>query len=158
MNSSPNTPASVDLAATAANTPLDLIDTAAANTSLKTFSRALQLAGMEDAFRATGPFTFFAPTDAAFEQLPPGKLNSLFEPSNKDELVSVLNYHVLKGRRSTQDVSNWKAASTVNGQSAPVQKADGKITIDGAQITAADIQSSNGVIHAIDKVNFPKAH
>ena len=147
MNNSPSTPQS-----------LDLIDTAAANTSLKTFSRALQLAGMDDSLRATGPFTLFAPTDAAFEQLPPGKLNSLFEPSNKDELISVLNYHVLKGRRSTQDVGNWKAANTVNGQSAPVKKADDKVTIDGANITHADIQSSNGVIHAIDKVNIPKAH
>ena len=137
---------------------LDLIDTAAANTSLKTFSRALQLAGMQDAFRAAGPFTLLAPTDAAFEQLPPGKLNSLFEPSNKEELISVLNYHVLNGRRSTQDVGNWKAASTVNGQSAPIQKTDGNITIDGAHIIAADIQSSNGVIHAIDKVNIPKTH
>ena len=147
MNNSPNTPSS-----------LDLIDTAAANTSLKTFSRAVHLAGMEDALRADGPFTLFAPTDAAFEQLPPGKLDSLFEPSNKSELVSVLNYHVLKGRRSTEDVGNWKAANTVNGQSAPVQKADGKVTIDGAHITTADIQSSNGVIHAIDKVNIPKTH
>ena len=146
-NSSPNTPSS-----------LDLIDTAATNTSLKTFSRALQLAGMDDALRATGPFTLFAPTDAAFEQLPPGKLDSLFEPSNKSELASVLNYHVLKGRRSTQDVGNWKAAHTVNGQSAPVTKAAEKVTIDGANITHADIQSSNGVIHAIDKVNIPKAH
>src|SRR5579871_1044248 len=109
MNSSPSTPPS-----------LDLIDTAAANTSLKTFSRALKLAGMEDSLRGAGPFTLFAPTDAAFEQLPPGKLDSLFEPSNKSELISVLNYHVLKGRRSTQDVGNWKAANTVNGKSAPV--------------------------------------
>ena len=146
-NTSPSTPSS-----------LDLIATAAANTSLATFSRALQLAGMEDTLRATCPFTLFAPTDAAFEQLPPGKLDSLFEPSNKGELASVLNYHVLKGRRSTQDVSNWKAAHTVNGQSVPVGKAEGKITIDGANITDADIQSSNGVIHAIDKVNIPKAN
>jgi len=150
MNSSPTTP----------STPssLDLIDTAAANTSLKTFGRALQLAGMEETLRATGPFTLFAPTDAAFEQLPPGKLNSLFEPSNKSELVSVLNYHVLKGRRSTHDVGNWKAANTVNGQAAPVQKTDGKLMIDGAHVTTPDIQSSNGVIHTIDKVNLPKTH
>jgi len=147
MNNSPNTTPS-----------LDLIDTAAANTSLKTFSRALHLAGMEDSLRGTGPFTLFAPTDAAFEQLPPGKLDSLFEPSNKSELISVLNYHVLKGRRSTKDVGNWKAANTVNGQSAPVKKANDKVVIDGANITHADIQSSNGVIHAIDKVNIPKTH
>jgi uncharacterized surface protein with fasciclin (FAS1) repeats len=139
------------------NSPtLDLIDTAAANGTLKTFGRAVQLAGMEETLRAAGPYTLFAPTDTAFEQLPPGKLNSLFEPANKSELISVLNYHMLKGRRSVTDVGNWKAANTVNGQQAPIAKTEGKVSIDGARITDADIQTSNGVIHAIDKVNMPK--
>lgn len=138
-------------------TSLDLVDTAAANGTLNTFGRAVQLAGMEETLRTAGPFTLFAPTDTAFEQLPPGKLNSLFEPANKAELISVINYHVLKGRRSTADVANWKAASTVHGQSAPVQNSQGKVVIDGANITASDIQTSNGIIHTIDKVNIPRA-
>jgi len=135
---------------------LDLLDTVAANDSLKTFGRAIYLAGMEETLRAQGPYTLFAPTDAAFEQLPPGKLNSLFEPANKTELISVLNYHVLKGRCSTTDVGNWKAANTVHGQAAAIAKVEGKVCIDGANITAADIESSNGIIHAIDKVNIPR--
>jgi len=137
-------------------TTLDLLDTAAANGSFNTFGRAVETAGMADTLRGPGPFTLFAPTDAAFDKLPPGKLDSLLDPKNKQELVSLLSYHVLRGRRSAADVGRWKAASTVHGQSAPVRMHEGKVNIDGAQVTAADIDSSNGVIHAIDKVNVPR--
>lgn len=136
---------------------LDLVDTAAANGTLNTFGRAVQLADLEETLRTAGPFTLFAPTDEAFELLPPGKLHSLFEPANKAELVSVIKYHVLKGRRTTADVAKWKAASTVHGQSAPIQSAEGKVVIDGANIAVPDIQTSNGIIHTIDKVNIPRA-
>ena len=133
----------------------NILDTAAAKGSFKTFGKAVERAGMGDTLRGTGPFTVFAPTDAAFEKLPAGRLEVLFKPENKQELVSLLNYHVVNGRKSMADVGKWEAARTVNGQSAPIKTTGDKVSIDGAQITSADIDSSNGVIHGIDKVNIP---
>ena len=133
----------------------DLIDTAAANGSFKTFGKAIEQAGLADSLRATGPFTVFAPTDAAFAKLPAGKLDSLMKPENKDELAGILNYHVVSGNKSAADVGKWQNARTVNGQDAPIKHVDGKVSIDGAQVTKADIISANGVIHGIDKVNMP---
>ncbi len=136
-------------------TSKNLVDTAAANGSFKTFGKAVERAGMSDTLRGTGPFTVFAPTDAAFDKLPAGKLEDLFKPENKEELVSLLNYHVVNGRRPSKDIGKWEAARTVNGQSAPIKLAGDQISIDGALVTSADIDSSNGVIHGIDKVNIP---
>ena len=133
----------------------NLVDTAAANGSLKTFGKAIERAGLSDTLRGVGPFTIFAPTDAAFEKMPTGKLENLFKDENKQELVSLLNYHVVSGRKPIADVGKWEAARTVNGQSAPITMTNDKVSIDGAQVTSADIGSSNGLIHAIDKVNFP---
>jgi len=133
----------------------NLVDAAAANGTFKTFGKAIEKAALGDTLRGPGPFTVFAPTDAAFEKLPPGKLEHLFKPENKEELVGVLNYHVLKGQKSAADIGKWDSARTVQGQSAPIKLADGKVSIDGANVTVADIASSNGVIHGIDKVNMP---
>jgi len=133
----------------------NLVDTAAANGSFETFGKALDRAGMTETLRGAGPFTVFAPTDAAFEKLPAGKLESLFKPENKEELVSLLNYHVVSGRKTTADIGKWEAARTVNGQSAPIILKDDQLSIDGALVTSADIGSSNGLIHGIDKVNMP---
>jgi len=133
----------------------NLVDTAAANGSFKTFGKAIERAGMSDTLRGVGPFTIFAPTDAAFDKLPSGKLDNLFKPENKDELVSLLNYHVVSGRKLVADIGKWEAAKTVNGQSAPITMTKDKVSIDGALVTSADIGSSNGIIHAIDKVNIP---
>ena len=139
------------------NTPnsKNLVDTAAANGSFNTFGKAIDRAGMTDILRGVGPFTVFAPTDAAFEKLPAGQLDNLFKPENKEELVSLLNYHVVSGRKTAADVGKWEAARTVNGQSAPIVLDNNQLSIDGALVTSADIGSSNGVIHGIDKVNIP---
>ncbi|MFC3815192.1 fasciclin domain-containing protein [Lysobacter sp. GCM10012299] len=139
------------------NTPnsKNLVDTAAANGSFKTFGQAIDRAGMSDTLRGVGPFTIFAPTDAAFEKLPAGRLENLFKPENKQELVSLLNYHVVSGRKMVADIGKWESAKTVNGQSAPIRMTDDQVSIDGANVTSADIGSSNGVIHGIDKVNVP---
>lgn len=133
----------------------NLMDTAAANPSFKTFGKAVESAGLAATLNGPGPFTIFAPTDAAFAKLPSGKLDNLLKPENKDELVSMLKYHVVDGRRSAADVGKWTAARTISGQSAPIAMKDGKFCIDGANVTEADIGSSNGVIHGIDKVNLP---
>jgi len=150
MNTSPSASSTPSAPST-----LDLIDTAAANGSFKTFGRAIQQAGMTDTLRGEGPFTVFAPTDAAFDKLPAGKLDTLFKPENKDELVSLLNYHVIRGRKTTSDLGKWEQARMVNGQSAPIKLVDRRVNIGGAQVTSADIASRNGLIHGIDTVNIP---
>lgn len=156
MNSINTTPSGTSTARTP-STPstLDLIDTAAANGSFKTFGRAVQQAGMTDVLRGEGPFTVFAPTDAAFDKLPAGKLDTLLKPENKEELVSLLNYHVIRGRKTAADLGKWEQAKMVNGQSAPIKLVDRRVNIGGAQVTAADIASRNGLIHGIDTVNIP---
>jgi uncharacterized surface protein with fasciclin (FAS1) repeats len=136
----------------------NLLQTAASQGQFGTFTKLVETAGMSETLNGEGPFTVFAPTDAAFAKLPQGKLESLSRPENKAELVSILNYHVLKGLKSSADIGKWDSARTVNGGSAPITMAAGKVTIDGAQVVAADIASSNGVIHGIDKVNLPKVH
>lgn len=141
------------------NTPQakNLVDTAAGTQSFSIFTKAVEQAGMSDTLRGIGPFTVFAPTDDAFGKLPQGKLDSLLKPENKAELVSILKYYVLTGRKSAADIGKWEAAKTLNGQSAPIKNSDGKLSIDGAHITTGDIGTSNGVIHGIDKVNVPHA-
>jgi uncharacterized surface protein with fasciclin (FAS1) repeats len=133
----------------------NLLEVAASNGTFITFGKAIESAGLGDTLRGPGPFTVFAPTDAAFEKLPPGKLDSLMQPENKPELISVLNYHVIKGRKSTADIRKWDAARTIHGQSAPIKLEGEQVSIDGAQFTSADLDASNGVIHGIDKVNLP---
>ena len=152
-HTSPSTP----VAAKAGPATMNLIDTAAANGSFKTFGKAIEQAGLADSLRATGPFTVFAPTDAAFDKLPAGKLESLMKPENKEELAGILNYHVVKGSQSAATIGKWDSARTLQGQSAPIRMADGKCSVDGATVTQADIASSNGMIHGIDKVNLPTA-
>lgn len=140
------------------SSPRNLLETAAANGNFTTFGKAIEKAEMTETLQGQGPLTVFAPTDAAFEKLPPGKLENLFKPENKQELVSILNYHVVKGRKSAADVGKWESARTVHGQPAPVKMSDGNISIDGAKVVTADLDSSNGIIHGIDKVNLPKAN
>lgn len=133
----------------------DLMDTAAANDSFKVFGKAVESAGLGATLRGAGPFTVFAPTDAAFDKLPAGKLDSLLKPENKEELVTVLKYHVVNGRKQMADIGKWSTAKTIGGLSAPIASNDGNVSFGGARVTRADIASSNGVIHAIDRVNLP---
>ncbi|MBD8527439.1 fasciclin domain-containing protein [Pseudomarimonas arenosa] len=135
----------------------NLLDTASANGKLNTFSKAIELAGLSESLRGPGPFTVFAPTDAAFEKLAGGGLDRLLKPENKSELVSILNYHVIKGRRTAADMGKATSAETLQGQSAPIKGVGSSFSIDGANVISIDIPSSNGLIHAIDKVNMPTA-
>ena len=153
MNTPNNAPA--NQSAKANSSTKNLLDTAAADGHYKTFGEAVEKAALGETFRGPGPFTVFAPTDDAFAKLPAGKLDSLFSPENREELVALVNFHVVKGRRSAADIGKWAAANMVNGESAPVKLDHGKVSIGGADIVSADIQTSNGVIHGIDKVNLP---
>ncbi len=135
----------------------NLMETAATNASFKTFGKAVETAGLRATLSGAGPFTVFAPTDAAFAKLPAGKLDNLLKPEHKDELVSLLKGHVVNGRKSVADFGALSSAKTLNGQSSPIVMTDGKFSIDGAHVTQGDISSSNGVMHGIDKVILPMA-
>ena len=136
----------------------NLVDTAAAQGSLKTFGRALQAAGLTETLKSAGPFTVFAPTDAAFDKLPAGKLDNWLKPENKAELISVLKYHVTPGRVLAADVGKLNQTKTEQGQSAKIKMTGDKVMIDDANVTLTDIPSTNGVIHPIDAVLVPTKH
>jgi uncharacterized surface protein with fasciclin (FAS1) repeats len=134
----------------------DIVDTAVAAGSFNTLVAAVQAAGLEETLRGAGPFTVFAPTDAAFAALPAGTLDSLLLPENQAQLASILTYHVVSGRVMAADAAGLTSAPTVNGASAPIAPgASGGLTIGGANIVTTDIECSNGVIHVIDAVILP---
>jgi uncharacterized surface protein with fasciclin (FAS1) repeats len=154
----PATPLANAMDTTSSNTTSKtLLDTAVAKGNFSTFAKAVEQAGLSETLRGAGPFTVFAPTDAAFAKLPTDKLDALMKPENKNELASILKYHVLSGRKNVADMGKWDAVKTINGQSAPIKMTDGKFSVDGAHITDGDIGSSNGIIHGIDKVLLPTA-
>jgi uncharacterized surface protein with fasciclin (FAS1) repeats len=136
----------------------NIVDTVATQGTLTTFSKALAAAGLTGILAGPGPFTVFAPTDAAFEKLPKGQLDNWLKPENKDQLISVLKYHVSPGRATGQDVGALSETKTVNGQSAQIKRSGDGIMIDEATITTRDLASSNGVIHVIDQVLAPTVH
>ena len=133
----------------------DIIDTAVAAGSFKTLAAAVAAADLVPALKGRGPFTVFAPTDEAFADLPQGMLESLLRPENKDQLIAILTYHVVPGAITAEQVANMKAAETLNGQRVEIVVDGGKVHIDDARVTAADIRCSNGIIHVIDRVLLP---
>ena len=135
----------------------DLVDTAIKAGSFKTLVAAVKAAGLVETLKGKGPFTVFAPTDDAFAALPAGTVETLLKPENKDQLVNILTYHVLAGAVKSTDISGKKLeVKMVNGQEASVNAIDG-VKIDGATVTAADIEADNGIIHVIDAVIIPKS-
>lgn len=135
----------------------NLLGTAKATGVFEHFGDAVEKAGLGALLRGPGPFTIFAPTDSAFERLPEGRLDSLYQPENQLELAAILNFHIVAGRKSAADVGKWPSVRTVHGQAASVMKTRDGLRIGGARITTADIASRNGVIHGIDQVNIPTA-
>lgn len=135
----------------------DIVDTAVAAGSFKTLAAALQAAGLVDTLKGAGPFTVFAPTDAAFAKLPAGTVETLLKPENKAQLVAVLTYHVVPGKVMAAQAATLSSAKTVNGAPLAIQAMGGKVMIDNATVTTADIAATNGVIHVIDAVMLPKA-
>ncbi len=135
---------------------MDIVDTAVAAGSFKTLAAALQAAGLVETLKGPGPFTVFAPTDEAFAALPPGTVENLLKPENKAALVDVLTYHVVPGKVTAADVVTLTSATTVNGQRADIEVDGGTVRIDGATVIKADIETSNGVIHVIDRVILPE--
>ena len=134
----------------------DIVDTAVGAGSFKTLVAAVKAAGLVETLKGEGPFTVFAPTDEAFAKLPKGTVEDLLKPENKKKLVAVLTYHVVPGKVMAKDVVGLKEAKTVQGSSAKITVADGKVKIDAANVVKTDIETSNGVIHVIDSVILPK--
>lgn len=135
--------------------PGTIVAVAAANPDFETLVAALKAAGLVDTLNGAGPFTVFAPTDAAFAKLPPGTLEDLLKPENKAKLAAILTYHVVAGKVLAADAVKLDKATTVNGADADINVMGSTVTIDGAKITATDIAASNGVIHVIDTVMLP---
>ena len=124
---------------------------------LSTLVAAVQAGELVETLSGEGPFTVFAPTNDAFAALPEGTLEDLLKPENKDQLVAILTYHVVAGKVMSTDLSDGMTAATVNGAEVTIGTTDG-VTVNGANVTAADIEASNGVVHVIDAVILPPAN
>jgi uncharacterized surface protein with fasciclin (FAS1) repeats len=133
----------------------DIVAVASGAGSFNTLVAAVKAAGLVETLQGKGPFTVFAPTDEAFAKLPPGTVESLLKPENKEKLVAILTYHVVPGKVMAADVKTMKA-KTVNGEELSLVVAGGKVTVDNAKVVATDVPASNGVIHVIDTVVLPK--
>jgi uncharacterized surface protein with fasciclin (FAS1) repeats len=144
--------ANTDVVATPAK---DIVETANAAGSFKTLLAAAQAAGLVDTLKSEGPLTVFAPTDAAFAKLPAGTVEALLK--DKDALRAILTYHVVAGAVPASKVVGMRWAPTVQGQSLLIRTNETGVQIDGAKVIKADIHTSNGIIHVIDKVMLPRA-
>jgi len=134
----------------------DIVDTAAKAGSFNTLVAAIKAAGLVDTLKGKGPFTVFAPTDAAFEKLPKGTLKMLLKPENKAKLQAILTYHVVSGKIMSGEIAGKKAmVKTVQGSELNVDATKG-VMVNDAQVVKADIETTNGVIHVIDTVVLPK--
>ncbi len=132
----------------------DIVDTAIAAGNFTTLVAAIQAAGLVDTLKGAGPFTVFAPTDAAFAALPAGTVESLLKPENKDKLIAILTYHVVPGMVMSKDLTEGMKAKTVQGGELTITLAGGA-KVNGAVISTADVAATNGVIHVIDSVILP---
>lgn len=134
----------------------NIVETAVAAGSFKTLVAAVKAAGLVETLSGPGPFTVFAPSDAAFAKLPAGTVDGLLK--DKAKLTSILTYHVVPGKVMAADVIKMKAGqpATVNGEKVTIVVRDGKVFVDGAQVVTTDIVTTNGVIHVIDAVIMPR--
>lgn len=153
--------AAAALAITAACTPMmqsgpDLVDVASANANFTTLVAAVSAAGLVDDLKSEGPFTVFAPTNAAFEALPAGTVETLLQPENRDQLVRILTYHVVPGNVTSDQLAGQRlSVATVEGSQVDIDGRAG-VKVGNATVTTADVLASNGVIHVIDTVLMPE--
>ncbi|OGX87701.1 fasciclin [Hymenobacter lapidarius] len=140
----------------------DIVDNAAGASSVSTLVSAVKAAGLVETLKGAGPFTVFAPTNAAFDKLPKGAVAGLMEPASKAKLAGVLTYHVIAGRLVAADLKDGQELTTVNGAKLKVTVKDGMVMVGNgkdapATVQIADVISSNGVTHVIDTVILPAA-
>ncbi len=135
----------------------DIVATAVAAGDFSTLATALQAGDLVNTLQGEGPYTVFAPTDEAFAKLPPGTLESLLEPENKDQLVAILTYHVVPGRYDAAQVIELTEAPTANGEELRIRVDGGTVYVNDARVIATDVEASNGVIHVVDTVILPQS-
>ncbi len=133
----------------------DIVDIAAGNEDFSTLVAAVGAAGLVDTLKGDGPFTVFAPNNAAFAKLPDGTVANLLEPENLETLQSILTYHVVAGSVLAADAVNLDRATTVNGKDVHISAKNGSVYVNKSKVIATDIVGSNGVIHVIDSVLLP---
>lgn len=135
---------------------LDIVDNAVNASNVTTVVAAVRAAGLVETLKSAGPFTVFAPTNAAFEKLPAGTVDTLLKPENKEKLSGILTYHVVAGKYTAADLTDGLKLKTVNGAELSFSMKEGKLWInESAQVETADVISSNGVTHVIDTVLMP---
>jgi uncharacterized surface protein with fasciclin (FAS1) repeats len=141
-----------------AETEPDIVDIASSNDDFSTLVAAVSAAGLVETLKGDGPFTVFAPTNAAFAALPAGTVEDLLKPENKDQLVAILTYHVIPGAVTSDQLAGQRlTVATVNGANVHVDGRSG-VKVNKSRVTTADILASNGVIHVIDRVLLPPAN
>lgn len=133
----------------------NIVQVAAKAGQFETLVAALKAAGLDATLEGEGPYTVFAPTDAAFGKLPDGTAETLLKPENQEKLKSVLLYHVVSGRVPAETAMTLDSAKTVQGGEVRISTMDGKVMVNDATVVAADVEASNGVIHVIDTVLIP---
>ena len=146
----------VDTAAPTPTAPATVVDIAVGSADHTTLVAAVKAAGLVETLSGAGPFTVFAPTNAAFEKLPKGTVENLLTPEKKADLTGILTYHVVAGSVKAADLTDGQMVKTVNGKELKVTIKDGKVMIGGANVVAADLVAGNGVVHVIDGVLLPK--
>ena len=134
----------------------DVVAVAAGAENFKTLVAAVKAAGLVETLQGDGPFTVFAPTDAAFAKLPAGTVESLLKPENKEKLIAILKYHVIAGKVLAADVKTGNV-KTVEGQNVKLVVSAEGVTVDNAKVLKTDVMAGNGVIHVIDTVIIPQA-
>lgn len=133
----------------------DVVGTAMGTGQHATLVKALKAAQLDQTLHGDGPFTVFAPTDAAFENLPEGTLDELLMPENRDKLRSVLLHHVVSGKVTSAQAMNIDSAQSIHGTTLTLEQRDGRLYVADAQVIQPDVQASNGIIHVVDKVMLP---
>jgi uncharacterized surface protein with fasciclin (FAS1) repeats len=136
--------------------PKTVVDVAIGSPDHSTLVAAVTAAGLVETLKGAGPFTIFAPTNAAFTALPAGTVDGLLKPESKAALTGILTYHVVSGNVKAADLKDGQKVKTLNGGELTVSIKEGKVKINGANVTAADLAGSNGVIHVVDGVLLPK--
>ena len=134
----------------------DIVDVAVSAGQFETLAAALEAADLVDTLKGDGPFTVFAPTDAAFAKLPKGTVETLLKPENRDQLTAILTYHVVPGKVYAADVVKLDSATTVNGADVMIRTSEKGVNVNDARVIKTDIGASNGVIHIIDTVILPR--
>ncbi len=134
---------------------MNIVETAVSNGSFNTLVAAVKAAGLVETLSGAGPFTVFAPVDAAFDALPAGTVDTLVKPESKEQLTGILTYHVVAGKVMSSDLTDGMTATTVNGQTITIRLTDGKVMVNDAEVIIADVDTDNGVVHAINAVLMP---